>query len=186
MSTTFPHLILFFLIFIVNVHLIFNFFREPDVHALQIALFFQQLHKILQQSSKHTSPWIVCGDFNMHPDFPVYEMLRHGKLFIDSVEKLNPAKWKYPEFVKQNEVGLLIWYMIFGRLLAKRASWPVVDPARFLEGARHAAKHTEPSAGYHYQRTVMKAYPVVSQLQFTDMLNKYNFIKYKSQILLIL
>ena len=122
MSTTFPHLILFFLIFIVNVHLIFNFFREPDVHALQIALFFQQLHKILPQSSKHTSPWIVCGDFNMHADFPVYEMLRHGKLFIDSVEKLNPAKWKYPEFVKQNEVGLLIWYMIFGRLLAKRAA----------------------------------------------------------------
>ena len=47
----------------------------------------------------------------MHPDFPVYEMLRNGKLSVENAEKLNPAKWKYPELTKQNEVGPLTWYV---------------------------------------------------------------------------
>lgn len=46
----------------------------------------------------------------MHPDFPAYEMLRNGKMSAESVEKLNPAKWKYPELAKRNEVGSLIWH----------------------------------------------------------------------------
>lgn len=97
---------IFSYIFIVNVHLIFNFFQEPDVHALQLALFFQQLHKILPESLKHTTPWVVCGDFNMHPNFPVYEMLRNGKLHAESIEMLNPVKWKHPDLTRQNEVRL--------------------------------------------------------------------------------
>ena len=103
----------FFIFFIVNVHLIFKHFREPDVHALQTALFFQQLYKMLPPSAKHSSPWIVGGDFNMHPDFPVYEMVRNGKMSVESVEKLNPAKWKHPEMTKQNEVGPLKWVQLF-------------------------------------------------------------------------
>ena len=45
----------------------------------------------------------------MHPDFPVYEMVRNGKMSIESVDKLNPAQWKHPELTKQNEVGPLKW-----------------------------------------------------------------------------
>jgi hypothetical protein len=57
-----------------------------------------------------------------------------------------------------------------------------MDPARFfIGGAGGAAKHTEPNTGQQIgqQRTVMKVYLVVSCLQFTDTLNKYNYIKYK-------
>ena len=43
----------------------------------------------------------------MHPNLPVYEMLKNGKLSVESVEKLNPAKWKYPELTKQKEVSAL-------------------------------------------------------------------------------
>ena len=49
----------------------------------------------------------------MHPDFPVYEMVRNGKMSIESVEKLNPAQWKHPELTKQNEVGPLKWVQLF-------------------------------------------------------------------------
>ena len=44
----------------------------------------------------------------MHSNFPVYEMLRNGKLSVEGVERLNPAKWKYPELTKQKEVSGLM------------------------------------------------------------------------------
>ena len=44
----------------------------------------------------------------MHSNFPVYEMLRNGKLSVEGVERLNPGKWKYPELTKQKEVSALM------------------------------------------------------------------------------
>ena len=45
----------------------------------------------------------------MHPNFPVYEMVKNGKLPVESAEKLNPAKWKYTQRTKQHEVGRTVF-----------------------------------------------------------------------------
>ncbi|XP_028407906.1 glucose-repressible alcohol dehydrogenase transcriptional effector-like [Dendronephthya gigantea] len=88
---------------IVNVHLIFNCWREPDVHAIQAAIFFQQLYEVLPQSAKHTTSWIVCGDFNMRPHFPAYELVKNGDLSDGAIEKLRPGKYEYPSLTERKE-----------------------------------------------------------------------------------
>ena len=91
---------------LVNVHLIFNFWREPDMHAVQAAMFFRQLYKVLPESAKHSTPWIVCGDFNMKPSFPAYELVKNGQLSESSVEKLRPGKYAYPSLTENKVVSL--------------------------------------------------------------------------------
>ncbi|XP_028408034.1 glucose-repressible alcohol dehydrogenase transcriptional effector-like isoform X2 [Dendronephthya gigantea] len=127
-----------------HVHLIFNFFQEPDVHALQIALFFQQLYKILPESSKHTTPWVVCGDFNMHPDFPVYEMLRNGKLYAESIEKLNPVKWKHPDLTRQNEI------VNYDSIVLRKHKKSLTHPFRDAKSAYKSVLGNEPTFT-HYE-----------------------------------
>lgn len=73
---------------------------------MQAALFFQQLHTILPPCSKNTTPWIVCGDFNMRPNFPCYELVGNGKLSDESCQKLSPAKCKYPQLTEHKEVKI--------------------------------------------------------------------------------
>lgn len=97
-----PNDIIFFLL--VNVHLVFGDWKEPDVNAMQAALFFQQLHDILPPYSKHNTPWIVCGDFNVRPNFPAYELVRNGRLSPESMQRLSPAKCKYPQMTENNKV----------------------------------------------------------------------------------
>jgi endonuclease/exonuclease/phosphatase family metal-dependent hydrolase len=91
---------------LVNVHLIFNFWRELDMHAVQAAMFFRQLYKVLPESAKHSTPWIVCGDFNMKPSFPAYELVKNGQLSESSVEKLRPGKYAYPSLTENKVVSL--------------------------------------------------------------------------------
>ena len=71
---------------------------------MQVAIFFQQLYEVLPQSARHSTGWIVCGDFNMKPHFPAYELVKNGEISENSFEKLKPGKYKYPSLVECEEV----------------------------------------------------------------------------------
>ncbi len=78
------------------------------MQALQISLFFQKLHEFvtsLQQDSP--VPWIISGDFNTYPYFPLYDIISTGNVTSEGLERLNPNKYKYPQVVKKSKVCLM-------------------------------------------------------------------------------
>ena len=75
------------------------------MQALQISLFLQELHKFvssLQQSGP--VPWILSGDFNTYPYFPLYNIISNGNVTDEGMERLNPLKYKYPQVTKKEKV----------------------------------------------------------------------------------
>lgn len=157
---------------IVNVHLIFNFWREPDVHAMQAASFFQQLYKVLPLSEKHSTPWIVCGDFNMRPHFPVYELLKNGQLSEKSLEKLKPGKYQYPSLTLNKEVteGNGIVY--------EHLKEDFVHPFKYANSAYKAVLGAEPTFT-HYECD--DVFPKV--FGFEKMIDTLDYIWFSSELL---
>ena len=90
---------------LVNTHILFLRWRKPAMQALQIALFLRKLHEFASSFEKgHVIPWVFSGDFNIYPHYPAYEMVTNGKVAPESLEKLNPLKYNYPQVVKKEEV----------------------------------------------------------------------------------
>ena len=86
--------------------MVFGDWLEPDMQALQSCLFLQQLQHFSSSFLQGDTivPWLLCGDFNMYPYFPVYELVASGSMSDECCRKLNPAKFKYPEITVIKEV----------------------------------------------------------------------------------
>lgn len=83
----------------------FGSWKQPDMQALQIAIFLQHLHKFVKSVEKDEPvPWIISGDFNTYPYFPLYDIISTGNVTDEGMERLNPNKYKYPQVVKKAEV----------------------------------------------------------------------------------
>lgn len=81
----------------------FGRWKEPDMQALQISLFLQQLHKFAV-TEEGPIPWIISGDFNTYPYFPTYELITNGKVSDEGFEKLNGYAYEYPQIIKKQLV----------------------------------------------------------------------------------
>jgi hypothetical protein len=86
----------------------FGSWRQPDLQALQISLFFQKLHEFVT-SVQENGPvaWVMSGDFNTYPYFPLYDLISTGNVSNEGLERLNPNKYKYPQVVEKSKVGTL-------------------------------------------------------------------------------
>ena len=92
-------------IVIANLHSMFGSWRQPDMQALQISLFFQKLHEFITSLQENSPvPWIISGDFNTYPNFPLYAIISTGNVSNDGLERLNPNKYKYPQVVEKSQV----------------------------------------------------------------------------------
>lgn len=93
--------------FIANLHSMFNSWREPDKQALQITVFLRELHEFLTSEGHGKDekiPWIISGDFNTYPKFPLYNIIATGNVSDEDIEKLNPNKYLYPQIIRKSEV----------------------------------------------------------------------------------
>jgi endonuclease/exonuclease/phosphatase family metal-dependent hydrolase len=85
----------------------FGSWRQPDMQALQISLFLQQLNKFVASLQKDSPvPWVISGDFNMYPYFPLYDIISTGNVTDEGLERLNPNKYKYPQVVPKPKVRM--------------------------------------------------------------------------------
>ena len=90
-----------------NLHSMFGMWQEPDMQALQISLFLKQLHEFITSLQKNGPvPWIVSGDFNTYPHFPLYNIISTGNVTKEGLEKLNPNRYKYPQVVEKIKVRM--------------------------------------------------------------------------------
>ena len=85
----------------------FGSWKQPDMQALQISLFLQKLHEFITSLQENSPvPWIISGDFNTYPYFPLYDIISTGNVSNDGLERLNPNKYKYPQVVEKSGVCL--------------------------------------------------------------------------------
>lgn len=66
-----------------NIHTVWGEWFTTVTQALQVAVATQALDSFSSHSNieeKNTSKIVFCGDFNLEPGFPAYEMLRYGQL----------------------------------------------------------------------------------------------------------
>lgn len=65
-------------------------FRTPQVMMIHCALSAQHIHKFASGA-----PYVYCGDFNIKPDSPMYDMMTRGKISNPQVPE-NPALIQAP------------------------------------------------------------------------------------------
>ena len=79
------------------------------MQALQISLFLQQLHKFVTSLQQDAPiPWIISGDFNTYPHFPLYDIISTGNVTNEGLQGLNPNKYKYPQIIEKTQVCICV------------------------------------------------------------------------------
>ena len=86
---------------------------KPVTQVCEIALVTQAIHNTvtsLESQGEHVA-YILCGDFNIEPEYPAYEILKEGRLNDEQFCKLQSVEYlKFPADVekpKQVYAGLL-------------------------------------------------------------------------------
>jgi len=85
---------------------------KPVAQVCEIALVTQALRdKVVSLKLQGESvAYILCGDFNIDPPYPAYELLNRGKLDEEHFSKLQTVDYlKFPkDFIKPQQVKLLL------------------------------------------------------------------------------
>ncbi|CAH3163686.1 unnamed protein product [Porites evermanni] len=98
------------LLVIGNTHILWGDLLKPVTQACEIALVTQALRdKVASLKLQGESvAYILCGDFNIDPPYPAYELLNRGKLDEEHFSKLQTVDYlKFPkDFIKPQQVQL--------------------------------------------------------------------------------
>ena len=104
---------------------------KPVTQACEIVLVTQALRdKVASLKLQGESvAYILCGDFNIDPPYPAYELLNRGKLDEEHFSKLQTVDYlKFPkDFIKPQQVQLL-------QVLTFKNSALLCDHVRQIEG----------------------------------------------------
>ena len=76
---------------------------KPVTQVCEIALVTQALHDAVTtlKSQGERVAYVLCGDFNIDPNYPAYELLKEGKLNDKELSKLQTVD--YLNFTSDSE-----------------------------------------------------------------------------------
>lgn len=85
----------FVLVFLGNTHILWGDLMKPVTQVCEIALVTQALHNAVTslKSQGELVAYILCGDFNIDPNYPAYELMKEGKLNDDELAKLRTVDY---------------------------------------------------------------------------------------------